>query len=223
VANATVEADRFVGSQVATTQTTTAADGSFSFTGILGGRWRIRAWQAPQLDLTTPDIFFLGGTQSQTLTLTLSSFTTAVISAAVSPSPPVDSQPANLVVRVESATVTAAGIVTYVPVAGAGVALSAGSGWQVTSPNPATTDSSGDAGFQLVCSVATPPSVTASVTGVGSQALNLPDCVTPPPPPPPTTPTTPTTVAPSTSSSSTVAPTTSSTSVTTPTTPPPHG
>ena len=60
VGGATVEADRLVGDQVAATQTTTAADGSWSISSILGGRYRIRAWQQPSLAVTTPQILFLG-------------------------------------------------------------------------------------------------------------------------------------------------------------------
>ena len=40
VAGATVQADRLVGDQVASTQATTAADGSFTISSVLGGRYR---------------------------------------------------------------------------------------------------------------------------------------------------------------------------------------
>ncbi|MBO0731992.1 MAG: carboxypeptidase regulatory-like domain-containing protein, partial [Acidimicrobiaceae bacterium] len=187
VAGATVQADRFVGDQFASTRTTTAADGSFSFAHVLGGRWRIRAWQPPSLDLTQPQVFFLGGSNTQTVTLLLNSFKTTVITGAMNPAPPVNGEPFNLVVQVQNPAVTADGVVAYAPVPGAPVTLVGGPEWQVTSANPSVTNGNGVAGFQVVCTATAPSSgLTAAVAGVGSQNLNVPACVAAPPVPPPT-------------------------------------
>ncbi len=197
VAGATVEADRFVGGQAASTHATTAADGGFLLTGLLGGRWRVRAWLAPTLALTTPQIFFLAGTGTQTVTLTLAPYTSPVISSAISPSPPVEGNPVNVVVQVENPMVGSGGVVTYLPPAAAVVTLVGGSGWSVTSPNPAVTNGSGDAAFQMVCDTVGAPGLTASVADVANQVLRIPSCMPAPiPVTPPTTTTTTTPAAP---------------------------
>ena len=65
--------------------TTTAADGSWTIGAVLGGRYRVRAWQQPSLAVTTPQIFFLGGTESRSLTIQLTSFTGPNVAAAIAP------------------------------------------------------------------------------------------------------------------------------------------
>ena len=205
VAGATVSAERLVGDQVATVEATTAADGSWTISGVLGGRYRVRAWSAPTLALTTPDIFFLGGTETRTLTLVLASFTGTQVATAVSPSGSVEvGQPANLVVQVTDPTVGTDGVVRDLPVAGTTVDLTGGPEWQVYSPNPSPTDAAGQALFQLSCQA---PGVNPLDAAVGTsvlQALAMPVCVAPPPPT--TTTTTTTTISPATTTATTTAP-----------------
>ncbi|MHB1536203.1 MAG: carboxypeptidase-like regulatory domain-containing protein, partial [Acidimicrobiales bacterium] len=100
VSGASVEADRLVGDAEATVSTTTAADGSFTFAGVLGGRYRVRAWQTPTLAMISPQIFFLGGSETHTLTLTVTAFVGSQITAAIAPDPPTVGDPANLAVQV---------------------------------------------------------------------------------------------------------------------------
>ena len=85
VPGATVEADRFVGSSEASKQVSTAADGSWTIPAILGGRYRVRAWQSPSLAMTTPQIFFLGGTQVMAIDLQVQAFTGQAISVCRQP------------------------------------------------------------------------------------------------------------------------------------------
>jgi hypothetical protein len=194
VGGATVEADRLVGDRVAVTQTTTSADGSWSLGAILGGRYRVRAWQPPSLSLTTPQVLFLGDTQTRTLTLQLAAFSGPTLAAAFAPAAPLVGQRDNLVVQVTNPTVGADGVVRNPPEVGVSVTLTDGPEWRVYNGNPLVTDTSGQALFRVSCQAAGSNPLSAAVGAGGSVLLQLPDCVAPPtttrPPPSTTTSTT---------------------------------
>ena len=195
VGGATVEADRLVGDQVATVKTTTAADGSWNLSSILGGRYRVRAWQQPSLAMTTPQIFFLAGTENHTLTLQLTAFTGPVVASAFAPANPVLGQSDNLVIQVTNPTVGPDGVVRDLPDAGVSVTLTDGPQWLVSNGNPLPTDSSGQVLFQLSCQATGTLALSAEVGTGTSVGLELPDCA-----PPPTTTLEPTTTTPPPSS-----------------------
>ncbi len=181
VEGATVQAERLIGRSVASTEATTAADGSFSIPGILGGRYRLRAWQTPTLDLVTPQIFFLGATATKTVSLTLTSYGTLTVTSDLNPPAPVTGETANLAILVTQGVVGATGVVTQVPQGVVSVALSApdftftdGSGGN------ATTDASGEVIFGLSCLQAGPSPLTVTAGPSTTQALTTPTCVSPP-------------------------------------------
>jgi hypothetical protein len=207
VGGATVEADRVVGDQVASARAITAADGSWRIPGILGGIYRVRAWHGPNLDLTTPQVLFLGDSQDLTVSLELAAFPGPNVGTAIAPALPHVGQPANLVVQITNPTIGADGVLSYQPVAGDRVQLTAGSGWSVSGPNPTTTNAAGNAGFQVQCVVPGSNPLIATVGSKGSPVpLQVPACTPAPAPSPATTAPCPTTVAPPASSaSSTVA------------------
>jgi hypothetical protein len=198
VAGATVEADRLVGDQAAATQTTTAADGSWSIRSILGGRYRIRAWQQPSLAVTSPQILFLGDHDTQTTTLQVAAFTGPTVAAAFAPYSPVVGQIDNLVVQVTNPTVGSDGVVRNPPQVGVSVTLTDGPQWQVHNGNPLATDADGQVLFQVSCQAAGPDPLSAAVGSGIAVPLQLPDCEPPP--------TTTTTLPPSTTTTSTTCP-----------------
>ncbi|MDQ2726239.1 MAG: carboxypeptidase regulatory-like domain-containing protein [Actinomycetota bacterium] len=197
VAGATVRADRFVGSSEASRQVATAANGSWTIPTILGGRYRVRAWQSPTLALTTPQIFFLGGTQTMAVNLQLQAYTGQAVSSAANPQSTTVGSTIDVVVAVSNQSVDAGGIVSYQPASGVQVSLSGGATLGV-SMSPAVTDSNGDASFTLTCD--SPGSSTVTGTTSGGAATTLPTitCDTPF-----SAPTTTTTLPSSTTSSST--------------------
>jgi hypothetical protein len=207
VAGATVEADRLVGDQVATAKATTAADGSWTIGSILGGRYRVRAWQQPSLAVTTPQIFFLGGSESRSLSIQLTSFTGPNVAAAIAPGTPMVDQPANLVVQVTNPTVGADGVLRNLPDVGVLVALTEGPLWRVQNGNPLPTGPQGTALFQVECQAAGVIPLSVAVGGGGPVALQLPACAGSPPTTTTTTSTTTTTTVPS-STTSTICPST---------------
>lgn len=187
VGGAVVQADRLVGGSVASVRTTSAADGSWSFPDVLGGRWRVRAWKSPGMDLITPQVLFVSASRSPDMTLQMTSYPSRQVSAAINPSVPAAGSPANLVVQVVQPTVSPEGLLTYPPVTGATVTLVGGPDWQVENGNPLLTDGSGDALFNIQCTTPGAAPLSAQVGAASPVALQMPDCA-PPPAPPPTTP-----------------------------------
>lgn len=179
VGGATVEADRLVGNQVATTTVTSAADGSFIIGSILGGRYRVRAWQSPTLALTAPQIFFLGATESHQLQLHLDAFTGPDVATSVNPSVAVIGQLVDLVVQVTNPTVDQTGVVRDQPVAGMQVTLTDGSGWSVYNGNPQSTGSNGQALFQLSCASPGDNPLSVQIGSGNPQPVSVPGCVAP--------------------------------------------
>jgi hypothetical protein len=182
VAGATVWADRFVGDQVSSTHATTAADGSWTIGKIKGGRYRVRAWQSPSLSLTTPQVVFLGASQTLTMSLQLASFTGPTVINSVSPAAPIAGQVTSLLVQVTNPTVSPDGVVRNPPVTGVQVTLVNGPDWQVDNGNPRKTDANGQALFQVTCVTPGSAPLSASVGSGNPVPLQMPDCGAPPTP-----------------------------------------
>jgi hypothetical protein len=197
VAGATVEAVRFAGSSEASRQVATAADGTWTIPAVLGGRYRLRAWQAPALAMATPQIFFLGGTQAMAIDLQVQAFTGENLLSAANPVATLVGDSINVVVAVRNQAVDADGIVSYRPAPGVPVAL-ASTGNLGINANPVSTDSSGNAGFTLTCLSAGTSTVTGTSPGGGATTLPTLTCETASVPLP-----TPTTVPPSTTAPAT--------------------
>lgn len=181
VGGATVEADRVVGNSISSTKVTTAADGSFLIGSILGGRYRVRAWQSPTMALTQPEIFFLGATESHQLALHLDAFTGPDVSTSVNPKVLVVGQIANLAVEVSNPSVDADGVVRDQPQAGVQVTLTDGNAWTVYSGNPLMTGADGQALFQISCSSPGSNPLSVQIGSSAPQPITVPDCVQPPP------------------------------------------
>jgi hypothetical protein len=181
VGGAVVEADRLVGDAVGTVEVTAQADGTWTLPHVLGGRYRVRAWRPPDLALTTPEIFFLNGTDTKSLTLLLQQWNAANASAAIAPNPPIVGQPATLVVLVSTQVVDTMGVVRARATPGANVQLASGGSWTTSDPNPAITGPDGTASWQVVCTQAGPQPLAVVVDATNTFPLNLPPCGLPPP------------------------------------------
>ena len=195
VPGAAVEVDRVTDAGTVGLVTTTAADGTWTMANILGGRYRVRAWLAPNLSMTQPVELFLGSAETRQVQLQLQTFGGTQARSDIAPRPPVVGQLSNLVVQVTTTAVDPkSGIVVSQPVAGAQILLAGSGSWGVDGDNPAITDGGGRATWTLVCQQAGPQPLTVQV-GTDTLALDVPACVEPPP--------TTTTTTPSPSSSST--------------------
>ena len=201
VPGATVLLERLVGDAVGSKTVPTQPDGTWKMTGILGGRYRIRAWHAPDLSMTTPQVVLLGAKDNQNIALTLTSFSGQTVTAAVSPSPPQVGQVATLVVTATQQAVGPDGVVRGAPLPGHSLLVFAAGTVVLAGTNPGTTDAAGRLVLSLGCSQIGPVGLTATLDNVNSFTLTVPDCILFVPP---------TTTAPSSTVATTVKPPTSS-------------
>lgn len=176
VAGATVEADRFVGDAYASARTTTAADGSWSFRGVLGGRYRLRAWRPPDMAMASPQVLYLASGQPQSVSLQLTLYQGPQVAAAVNPAQPVEGQPADLVVQVTNPMVGPDGVVSEQPAPATLVTLVDGPGWQGSNGNPLVTGADGRALFDVQCTVPGADPLSAQVGSGAPVGLQLPPC-----------------------------------------------
>lgn len=176
VAGATVSIERLVGAAVGSKTVVTQADGTWTLPGILGGLYRVRAWLAPDLDLTTPQIFLLGATQNMQVSLTLMSYSGQSLSATVSPSPPEVGQVATLIVLATQQTVGADGVVRGTPLSDANIFVSAAGDVVLAGTNPGTSNASGQMQLSLGCSAVGPVGLSASLDALTTFPLTVPDC-----------------------------------------------
>jgi hypothetical protein len=180
VAGADVHAERLVGDQVAVIDAISQADGTWTIPSILGGRYRLRAWRAPDLALTEPQIFFLPESGDRSFALQLDQFGTADVTTAINPDPPTVGQPAGLAAEITEQSVDAKGVVRVRPVAAASVELAGGLSWTVLTANPTTTSATGKATWQVMCDSAGDQPLAVVVNNTDAYALDLPACVIPP-------------------------------------------
>ena len=176
VPGAVVHVERLVGDASAFAQVTTGGDGSWALSGILGGRYRVRAWRSPDLAQVDPELLFLEATQSRNLNLAVARFADTFTTWAIAPNPAVVNQPANLVVRLSRRTVDDRGVVRTVPSPRVLLTLSGTGQWLVTSAVSAPTDASGSVEWNVVC-LAPGPQPLEVLAGATPVPLDLPPCV----------------------------------------------
>ena len=222
VPGAVVHLERLVGDAVASMDVVTDGTGRYAAAGVLGGRYRVRAFAPHPVDLaqTQPALIFVAATESKVQDLQVNHFTGTTVVGVIAPSPPPVGDPANLVVQVTTQQVDPKGIVRGAPIVGASVLLAGSANWTVNGPNSELTDGSGRVTFQVVCNAEGSQPLQAVVGGAQTFPLDIAGCALPPPTttttlPPPTTappPTTSTTAKPPASTTTTARrPTTSTT------------
>ena len=175
VPGATVRVERLVGDSGVRTDVATNPDGTWKLDNVKGGRYRVRAWRAPDLALVAPQVFFLNGDETKTLQLQVSHYGGTNVTAAVAPNPPLTNEPANLVVQVTTAVVDTEGVVRATPLVGAQVTLQSGGNWAVQSSPSELTDAAGQAYWQVVCQ-APGNQLLYALVGTQSYGLNVPAC-----------------------------------------------
>ena len=151
VPGAVVHAERLVGDGQASVDVATLPDGSWTIPNVKGGRYRVRAWRAPDLALTKPEVFFLGGDEKKRLDLTVARYDGHAVTASIAPNPPYVGEPANLVVRLTLQSVDPTGVVRAVPAPPTSLNLAGSGAWTVDSENPTFTDGNGDARWRVRC------------------------------------------------------------------------
>jgi hypothetical protein len=201
VGGAIVRLERFVGDGSASVEVPTAPDGTWNVENVLGGRYRIRAWQQPSLAMIRAQVLFVEQGRHEPVFLRLDRYEGRRVDGVIAPDPPLVDEQANLKVRVADRMVDERGIVRTTPRPGISVRLTASGSWFVTSPNPQSTGADGAVTFRVECTDEGPQPLSVVLDGGESVPLDLPACVDPSAPP--TTESTTTTTSSSTTTSST--------------------
>jgi hypothetical protein len=152
-----------------------AEDGTYRFEQVLGGRWRIRAWKAPELATLEDNTFFLGYTEQRPLDLKVKAAVDYVVTSNMAPNPPFIGTPVELAVAVMTQSVDDEGVVHRSPVAGAAITLNIMGRWFLTGDPTQATEYNGRAAWQLTCEAVGPQPITAIVGG-REWPLNLAPC-----------------------------------------------
>lgn len=179
VPDAIVQLERVVGDASASTRVPTAPDGTWNVANVLGGRYRVRAWRAPDLATLRPQLVFLETGPRRAVNITLDRLGGVRVDSAIAPDPPAIREPANLKVRVANRTVDADGVVNDEPLEGTAVTLSGSGDWEVTSPNPSTTGGDGSTVFRMRCLQDGLQPLAATLENGQSYPLNIQPCYDP--------------------------------------------
>jgi hypothetical protein len=181
VQDATVVLEYFAGqsSSPVSTQTTTGSDGKWSVSKLPGGRYRVRAFRAPDLGVTQAQPFFLGGTDTKSITINLQEFNGYVLNAGIAPNPPIYQQQATIAVRVSQNTVGSNGIISSVPVNAVAVTATISQSMTLLSTATVVTNSDGYATFLVKCSTLGAALATFVVPGSLPASPQLPACSAP--------------------------------------------
>jgi hypothetical protein len=181
-------------------------DGTYRFDQVLGGRWRVRAWKAPEMATLDDAVFFLGYSENRQLDLKVKAATEYVVTSSMAPSPPFTGTPVEVAVLVLSQTVDEEGVVRRSPIAGAAVTLIVIGQWLLSGEAAKGTDHNGRAAWTLNCLEPGDQDLTVNVAGT-DWPLSVPDCQDPAS----TSTTTATTLPPGASTTSTTKPKASTT------------
>jgi hypothetical protein len=150
-------------------------DGTYRFEQVLGGRWRVRAWKAPELATLEDNVFFLGYTEQRQMDLKVKAAVDYVVTSNMAPSSPFIGAPVELAVAVLSQSVDEEGVVHRTPIAGAAITLNITGKWSLVGEDTKATEYNGRAAWQLTCNEVGPQRITAIVAG-REWPLNIAPC-----------------------------------------------
>jgi hypothetical protein len=175
VTGATVRIERWVGSRSGSMLVGTNDAGDFSASGLLGGRFRVRAWLQPNQTATRSVVLFLADDQAGTADVELERFEGLRLQGSLDVSAFNVGDTARVRALLTRAAVDADGIVVGEAVPGAQVQLTAPDGLRVTGPNPTATGENGIASIAVECDREGAYTVSLSTEGA-STSVTLPAC-----------------------------------------------
>jgi hypothetical protein len=190
VPKATVRLERFVGARGGYTEVTTDDSGSWWAEGLLGGRFRLRAYERPSLATTEPQVAFVAGDADLAVDILVDRFDRRRLQAALTVGNIQPDFPVVLRVRRDHEEVDGNGIVQGVPPdESQEVTVTVEEGMEVVGEDRRMTGADGTADFTMVCHVTGPHRLTATA-GDLVVTIDLPPCERPPVDAPSTTSTT---------------------------------
>ena len=183
VAGATVLLERFVGDQSASLEVRTNGRGRWVAIDVHGGRYRIRAWRAPDLAMAASSVQFIAADAEVDLGLTVGAYDGADVTAAVDDDDPVVGATATVTALATRQQVDGRGIITTAPAAGRDAHLVAVGPWALQGAPTAVVDDAGRVAWDLACTGA--GSVSARIEALGVETTVSATCVAPVVVPPP--------------------------------------
>jgi hypothetical protein len=151
VPEAFVLLERFSGDRRASLTLQTDGEGRFEALGVFGGRYRVRAWRAPDLALTVPARRFIRNEGETTLDLGLTRHDGLTVQAVTSAAAPLVQEAVTVTALVTRQLVDERGIVSAPAADGERVDLDTGPGWAVEGPADRTVGPDGRAAWTVTC------------------------------------------------------------------------
>lgn len=176
VGGATVRIERWVGGRSGSVAVSTNDGGGFTARGLLGGRYRVRAWLAPTLTATESEVTFLardGGTANVTVTLTR--FEGLQLQASLDVSAINVGDTARVRALLTRSTVDGDGIVIGAPVPAAQIAITGTPGLTIGGNSPETTGEGGLVTWPVKCEREGAHTVSLTTEGAAT-TYTLPTC-----------------------------------------------
>lgn len=154
-------------------------DGTYRFSQVHGGRWRVRAWRTPDLATFETLTFFLAAVEDKALDLKVKFVPAVAVTSDMAPDPPLVGVPAELAVMILNQTVDAEGRVQRSPAADQEVTLSTDDDeWSLESSATQRTGSDGSARWKMSCGGEAAYEVTVTVADQ-EFTLTMPSCLSP--------------------------------------------
>ncbi|MCU0269464.1 MAG: carboxypeptidase-like regulatory domain-containing protein [Acidimicrobiales bacterium] len=177
VGGAVVRLERFVGDEVGTVEVTANGSGAWEAAGLLGGRYRVRAWRTPNLATLESQTTFLAESDDVRLDVALQRRDGQGLQAALDVADPKVGRTVTVRALLTQESVNGNGIVEGVGVAGTQLELALQGGYRfVSSGATATTGGDGFATWQVACT--TPGTHGITVSGAGlTTSVTLPACL----------------------------------------------
>jgi hypothetical protein len=177
IAGAVVRLEWLIADRDVVSDVRTNGEGVWKLTKAPGGRYRVRAWRAPDLADVEPQLVLIRDDEKRQLDFRLRGYGGRSVDTALAPSQPVVGEHVNLVVRLADRRVDDDGVVRARPVTGASVELFGQGSWSLQSPNPATTAGDGTVTFTISCRASGHQPLSVAVNGGDVTNLDVPDCV----------------------------------------------
>ncbi len=183
VGGARVLLERFVGERSGQLEVRTTSSGSWLAIGVHGGRYRVRAWHAPDLAMTSSQVLFVAVDDPPEIELSLGRFGDRDVTADLDTTSPELGATATVTALVTHQQVDGDGIITTVPATGRNARLTTTGPWHLEGGPVAVVDAAGRASWTLVC--ADEGSVSARVDALETSSTVSATCVVPVVEPPP--------------------------------------
>jgi len=191
VGGATVRIERFVGLDSGFIMVGADGAGRFAASGLIGGRYRVRAWLQPTLATIDSPTGFVADGANLAVKISVERHDSVTLQVASTVGAMSVDAAAGVSALITQQSVDANGIVQDAPIPGVSLQLVGSAGLTIDQPNPGVSNAAGRVTWTVTCTAVGSYAVSvSSTTPPAGASATLPACTATPPPPPPTTTTT---------------------------------